>query len=124
MIAIYIAIGGAIGSLLRYYTSSYIYSLFKIDFPTGTITVNIIGSLLMGLIVGYYIKNNIDNTDLKAFLTIGLLGGFTTFSAFSLDAMNLIEKGALTHAIIYIALSVFVSIVALFIGFYISRNFL
>lgn len=124
MIAVYIAIGGAIGSLLRYFTSNFVNSHFKMDFPLGTMTVNIIGSLFMGFVAGYILKNNHEHNELKAFLTIGLLGGFTTFSAFSLDAINLIEKGVLSYAVIYIALSVFVSIVALLMGLYISRNFL
>ncbi len=122
MTPLYIAIGGAIGSVLRYFTSNYINSLFKVDFPAGTIAVNIIGSLEMGIIIGYLVKTLPHSNELRSFLTIGLLGGFTTFSAFSLDAITLIERGNTHLAFIYIALSVFVSIVALFIGLQITRN--
>lgn len=124
MIPLYIAIGGAIGSVLRYFTSNYFNSVFKIGFPAGTIAVNVIGSLAMGLIIGYLVKTLPHSNELRAFLTVGLLGGFTTFSAFSLDIVTMIERQNITYALIYIALSVFVSIMALFIGLQITRNIL
>ncbi|MDA0781517.1 MAG: fluoride efflux transporter CrcB [Rickettsiales bacterium] len=124
MIPIYIAIGGAIGSVLRYFTSNYFNSVFKFGFPAGTLAVNVIGSLAMGLIIGYLVKTLPHSNEMRAFLTVGLLGGFTTFSAFSLDAVTLIQRGNISHAFIYIALSVIVSIMALFIGLQITRNIL
>ncbi|PIR37441.1 MAG: fluoride efflux transporter CrcB [Alphaproteobacteria bacterium CG11_big_fil_rev_8_21_14_0_20_39_49] len=124
MIPIYIAIGGAIGSVLRYFTSNYFNSVFKVGFPAGTLAVNVIGSLAMGLVIGYLVKTLPHSNEMRAFLTVGLLGGFTTFSAFSLDAVTLIQRGNISHAFIYIALSVFVSIMALFIGLQLTRNIL
>ena len=93
MTPLYIALGGAIGSVLRYFTSNYINSLIKIGFPAGTVTVNIIGSFAMGIIIGYLVKTLPHSNELRLFLTVGILGGFTTFSAFSLDAITLIERG-------------------------------
>lgn len=124
MTPFYIAAGGAIGSILRYYLSHYVNTISKGYFPFGTLTVNILGSCIMGVLVGYMSKNLSHSHDIKTFLAIGVLGGFTTFSSFSLDAVILIERGNIYHSIIYIALSVFVSIIALFAGLYVTRNFL
>jgi CrcB protein len=124
MTPFYIAAGGAMGSILRYYLSNYVNHLTKGYFPMGTLTVNILGSFLMGVLVGYMAKTLPHSNDLRSFLAIGILGGFTTFSAFSLDAVTLIERGNIYQAGIYVALSVFVSIVALFAGLHLTRNFL
>jgi CrcB protein len=122
MIPLYIAAGGAVGSVLRYFLSGYIVSTLKTSFPVGTLTVNIVGSLFMGIIIGYMVKTLPHSNEVRAFLVVGILGGFTTFSAFSLDTITLIERGNIVSALIYVALSVFVSIVALFIGLQITRN--
>lgn len=124
MILPYIAAGGAIGASLRYLITSRITQWMGVNFPYGTIAVNIIGSLLMGLLIGYFAKTLPHSNELRAFLSIGVLGGFTTFSAFSLDAVSLIERGALLQATAYIASSVLISILALFIGLYIIRQVL
>ena len=91
-------------------------------FPYGTITVNIVGSLVMGLIAGYFAFKSGPSQHWQLFLTTGILGGFTTFSAFSLDVALLYERGAIGMAALYVGASVLVSIAALFAGLTIIRN--
>lgn len=121
---IFIAIGGALGSILRYLLSNFIQFYFKYPLPLATISVNIIGSFLIGLC--YYFAKNSEffNENLKLFLIIGLFGGFTTFSTFSLDILKLVEQNQLWTAFIYLSLSVFLSLVAVFVGYFISKLFL
>lgn len=116
MIGFYIFVGGGIGSWFRYCTNSFISQKFGTNFPYGTITVNIIGSFIMGLLIEYLSRTLPHSLELRAFLTVGILGGFTTFSAFSLDTILLIERGNLPLAAIYVLSSVIFSIMAVFIG--------
>jgi len=92
-ILLVIAIGGGLGSLARHYLSTMVYHVTGGTFPWGILTVNIVGGFAMGLIVELSaLKLNLA-PELRAFLTTGILGGFTTFSAFSLDSALLIERG-------------------------------
>lgn len=116
MILLYVAAGGAIGATCRYLVTGKITHIFGTSFPYGTLTVNVTGSLLMGLLIGYLVKTLPHSMELRAFLAVGILGGFTTFSAFSLDVINLFEDGRLIHAMVYILFSVILSILAIFIG--------
>lgn len=122
MTIFYIAAGGAIGAMLRYLVTTKTTSLLGIAFPYGTMVVNILGSLAMGLFIGYMAKTLPHSMELRAFATVGVLGGFTTFSAFSLDAVTLIERGQTTQAAIYITASVVISITALFAGLWLVRG--
>jgi CrcB protein len=117
---IFIAIGGALGSILRYILSNFIQFYFKSPLPFSTISINIIGSFLIGLC--YYLSKNSDffNENLKLFLIIGIFGGFTTFSTFSLDFFKLVEQNQLLLAAIYIFISVFLSLIAVFAGYFIA----
>lgn len=121
---VFIAIGGALGSVLRYLLSNLMGFYFKSPFPLATISINIIGSFLIGIC--YYFAKNSEffNENLKLFLIIGLFGGFTTFSTFSLDIFKLVEQNQLLIAFTYILLSVFLSIIAVFMGYFISKLFL
>src|SRR5262245_10775526 len=97
-----IAVGGGLGSLARHYLSTAIYAITGGTFPWGILVVNVIGGFVMGLIVELSaLKLNV-GPELRAFLTTGVLGGFTTFSAFSLDTAVLIERGEWTGAASYI----------------------
>ena len=116
MIGVYIALGGGIGSFLRYVITSTIARYFGTIFPYGTLTVNIIGSLTMGIIIEYLSRTLPHSNELRAFLAIGILGGFTTFSAFSLESINLLQRGASAMAAAYIVASVLLSILAVFGG--------
>ena len=118
-----IAVGGGLGSLARHYLSTFIYRFVDGSFPWGIFAVNILGGFAMGLIVELSaLKLNI-GPELRAFLTTGVLGGFTTFSAFSLDSALLIERGDWVGAGSYIVGSVVLSIGALFAALWLVRSF-
>ena len=116
MLGVYIALGGGVGSFLRHIISSIIARNLGTHFPFGTLSVNIIGSFAMGVIIEYFSRTLPHSNELRAFLTVGLLGGFTTFSAFSLDAISMFDRGSSAMAIAYIVASVMLSIFAVFLG--------
>ncbi len=115
---IFVITGGAIGSGLR-------YILFRLivfpNFPVGTLGVNIIGSLLIGLIFAYF-HNRPDDSALRLFLMTGLLGGFTTFSAFSLETLKIMQSGSFSKATLNITLSVALCLIACFVGMWMARS--
>ncbi|MHA7866230.1 MAG: fluoride efflux transporter CrcB [Salipiger thiooxidans] len=115
-----VALGGALGASARYLTGVAMTSLMGRGFPWGTLTVNILGSFLMGLLV--VVLANLSATRLAPLFAVGFLGGFTTFSSFSLDVATLYERGDVALALGYVAVSVAVSIAALFAGLLIARN--
>lgn len=118
-----VALGGAVGASARYLWGVGIVRLFGLrDLPLGVLTVNILGSFLMGVLVQVLLHRGLNH--LAPFLMVGVLGGFTTFSSFSLEAVNLIEKGAFGHAALYIGLSVVCSILALMAGLWLARGVL
>ncbi len=116
-----IAVGGALGSLARYFLSSGIYSVTGDAFPSGILIVNVLGGFLMGLIVELGALKLSYSPEMRALLTTGILGGFTTFSAFSLDAALLIERGDWGGALLYMLASVVLSVLALFGGLFLVR---
>jgi len=117
-----IALGGAVGSLTRYAVASLIQSAAWPGFPWGIFTVNITGGFIMGVIVELGALKLNYTPELRAFLTVGILGGYTTFSTFSLDSALLIERGAYTSAAAYMAGSAILSVAALFAGLWIVRT--
>ncbi len=118
------AAGGALGSAARYTIGLMSGHIFGIGFPWGTITVNIIGSFLMGLVIAFgALKFSITN-EMRVLIATGFLGGFTTFSAFSLDFAMLFERKAYGLAGLYLAGSVGLSILALFAGLTVVRQWL
>ncbi len=118
---LYVALGGAIGAALRYVTGLAVVRLFGHgEFPLAIITVNVIGSFLMGVFVTAAAQKGL--THLSPFVMTGVLGGFTTFSAFSLETVNLIERGAMGQAALYIVLSVGLSVGGLFLGLMAARG--
>ncbi len=122
MIALYVAIGGAIGSVFRYFVLNKISFATGFGFPYGTMSVNVVGSLLMGLFIGYLAKTLPHSMEMRAFVATGILGGFTTFSAFSLDVLTLFEKGDYINTFFYVLFSVILSILAIFLGVYMVRS--
>ncbi len=114
-------LGAGIGGSLRHGVNVIVPRLFGTALPFGTMFVNIAGSLTMGLIIGYLAFRGEAAQMQRLFLTTGILGGFTTFSAFSLDVSVLLERGDLWNATIYGALSVGGSILALFAGLWFAR---
>jgi fluoride exporter len=118
-----VALGGAIGASLRYLTGVGVFRLFgHQEFPLAIITVNVIGSFLMGVFVVLAAQRGL--THFAPFVMVGVLGGFTTFSAFSLETITLIERGAVAQALLYVAISVGVSIAALALGLFLARGVL
>lgn len=115
-----VAAGGAIGASLRYLTFVGATRVFGHGFPVGTLVVNVLGSFLMGVVFVVIAKKG--GQELALFLMTGVLGGFTTFSAFSLDTFALFERGETGTAALYVLLSVGLSIAALVIGAYAARG--
>lgn len=117
-----IAAGGATGALLRFWMSGWVYTMLGRGFPYGTLVVNVVGSLLMGVFFVLLIERLSLGPEWRAAILIGLLGGFTTFSAFSLETLNLIEAGAHGKALANVALSVVLCIVAAWVGVIAGRQ--
>jgi len=117
-----IAGGGALGALLRYWVSSATYALTGNAFPYGTLLVNVAGSLMMGFLYIWLLQRMLAGSALRAFLLIGLLGAFTTFSTFSVETLNLMESGQLMRAATNAVLSVVLCIGAAALGVAIARQ--
>lgn len=111
-----IAIGGALGSVFRFALSTGVYQWLGRDFPYGTLTVNVLGSLLMGFLYIVLMERSSLGPEWRALILIGLLGAFTTFSTFSLETLNLIETGAMLKAAMNILLSVVLCLFAAWAG--------
>jgi fluoride exporter len=114
-------VGAGIGGALRHGVNVGSARLMGNDFPYGTVLMNVVGSFIMGLLAGYFLLRPGIAQHMRLFLTTGILGGFTTFSAFSLDTALLIERHAYWLAAAYVAGSVAASILALFAGMSLFR---
>jgi CrcB protein len=116
-----VALGGGLGASARYLTNLAALRIVGPSFPWGTITVNIIGSFLMGVLIESLARRSGTSMELRSFLATGFLGGFTTFSAFSLDFALMWERGNQWHGAVYLGASVLLSIAALFAGLALVR---
>lgn len=116
-----IALGGAIGAVGRHYVSVAMTVLVGHGFPWGTLVVNIVGSFLMGVLIETMALTWSPSAEMRALLTVGVLGAFTTFSTFSLDVATLYERGTPLALAVYVAASVAISILALFAGLRLMR---
>jgi fluoride exporter len=117
-----IAAGGAIGTLGRYLLSGYAHRVTtSAIFPVGTLTVNVLGSLIIGLLWGWF-ENSVLSPPLRSFLFIGILGGFTTFSTYSLETLNLLRDGELKLAFLNLVLNNILGIGFAFLGFAITKQ--
>ena len=119
-----VALGGALGAVGRYLVMSAVALWFGLSFPWGTLTVNVVGSFAMGALIEISALAWSPSPEVRALLAVGVLGAFTTFSTFSLDVVALIGRGAHTAAGAYIALSVVLSIAALYAGLQLFRSLL
>lgn len=117
-----IAGGGAAGALMRFWVAGAVYSLLGRDFPYGTLVVNVLGSLAMGLLYVLFIERFDAAPEWRALLLVGFLGAFTTFSTFSLETLNLLEDGQLLRAAMNVLLSVTLCITAAWIGMIAGRQ--
>ena len=115
-----VALGGALGASGRYLTTTAVARLMGKSFPWGTMTVNVLGSFAMGVLV--VLLAHFSGNRFAPLLMTGVLGGFTTFSAFSLDAATLYERGQVGPAAAYILASVILSVMALFAGLWFARS--
>jgi CrcB protein len=118
----YIAVGSAIGGVSRYLVGGLSQRLAGGTFPAGTLLINVTGSFLLGFILRYGVETTTLTPEVRAFLTVGFCGGYTTFSTFSYETVALAEDGEWTRAALYVALSVGLSLVATFVGFVAARE--
>jgi len=119
---LYVAAGGAIGASCRHLVGMASLRVFGTDYPYGTFIANVFGSFLMGLLAGWLAFKISGGTNIRLFLGVGVLGGFTTFSAFSLDAILMLERKAYGAFASYVMGSVIVSLIALILGLFLSRK--
>lgn len=119
---LYVAVGGAAGAVLRFLMMNFIGHRLGNAFPYSTLIVNVSGSLVMGMLIGWLARTLPANaSELRLLLAVGVLGGYTTFSSFSLDAITLFEEGRFGPMVIYITASVLLSLLGLIGGLYLMR---
>jgi len=116
-----VGLGGAIGSMLRHSVGLLSLKFGLINFPWGTFGINIFGSLCIGIMAGILAQTTNAPQEIRLFIVVGILGGFTTFSAFSLDTILLMERGQYLQAFLYVGGSVLLSFAATFLGLMIMR---
>ena len=118
-----VGVGGALGSMARYGFGVLTGRVWGSSFPLGTMLINILGSLAMGLFIGYLARTTPAwQADARLFVAVGIFGGFTTFSSFSLDTIFMIERGEIGQAGLYVAVSVLVGVAALYAGLLAMRG--
>ena len=113
---LFIAAGGALGAVMRFMVSNAVYSVAGRDFPYGTLAVYVLGSLLMGALYVLLVERLLEAAEWRAFLLIGVLGAFTTFSTFSMETVALLEGGEPVRALMNILLSVTVCVMATWVA--------
>lgn len=123
-IVLYIAVFGALGCLSRYYISGWAYNIFGSGLPYGTFAVNMLGSLIIGFIMEYSLYSELISSNLRAALTIGFLGGLTTFSTFSYETFRLLEDGEFIIALVNIVASVLICVLFTWGGVMVARYIL
>lgn len=117
-----IAGGGALGALGRYWMSGGVYRLLGTGFPWGTLTVNVVGSFLMGLLVVLFLERLAVGPEWRAAVLVGFLGAFTTFSTFSIETLTLIEEGFMAKALLNVLASVLACVLACWAGILLGRS--
>ncbi|MEY4471744.1 MAG: fluoride efflux transporter CrcB [Pseudomonadota bacterium] len=117
--SLFVAAGGGVGAWLRFAAGRMIGAT---PFPVATLTINVLGSIAMGLLAGWLARHSDGGEQWRLLLGVGVLGGFTTFSAFSLEIALMIERGAMIQAAIYIALSLLGGVGGLFAGLALARG--
>lgn len=114
-------LGAGVGGGLRFYVSDMMHKLFPVYFPVGTLTVNFIGSLILGFLIFGLDEKNILSSDMKLLLGVGFCGGFTTFSTFSLETLYLIRDAEFLYAGLNVAANVILTITAVYISYILTK---
>lgn len=114
-------LGGGLGSALRFLISKFLNHP-QLSIPYGTFTVNILGSLFLGIVLGWAMKNNALNSDLHIILAVGFCGGFTTFSTFAFENQALLKSGDYLHFTIYTLGSIILGLLAIALGLFLSKT--
>ncbi|KRW59907.1 fluoride efflux transporter CrcB [Pseudomonas sp. TTU2014-080ASC] len=120
-LALAIALGGAVGSVMRFFLGQWVVAQWPRHFYLGTLTVNVLGCLLIGVLSALFLMRSDLPVELRSGLIVGVLGGFTTFSSFSLELFKLFEGGRTAEALAYLAVSVVTGILAVWAGFALVR---
>ena len=116
-----VALGGALGAMARYAVSLWIFPANSHKFPVATLSVNVLGSFLMGLLFVFIVERAALPVEMRSLLMVGFLGAFTTYSTFSLDALNLWQNGHLFLALVYVLATVVLCLVAVSISIWLAR---
>jgi len=119
-----IGVGGFIGTIARYLSQQFIYKFYPATFPIGTLSVNLLGCLLIGIFYSISEKGNLLSPEWRLFLTTGLCGGYTTFSTFSYESVQLLNDGEYSYVAIYAMASVVLGILATLFGIWITKTIL
>ncbi|HYV90717.1 MAG TPA: fluoride efflux transporter CrcB [Chitinophagales bacterium] len=123
-IVLIIGIGGFIGTIARYLSQQVIYRFYPATFPIGTLSVNLLGCLLIGIFYALSERGNLLSPEWRMFLTTGFCGGFTTFSTFSYESVQLLNDGEYTYVAVFAVASVIIGILATIFGIWISKTIL
>ncbi|MDR0833708.1 MAG: fluoride efflux transporter CrcB [Candidatus Symbiothrix sp.] len=116
-----VGLGGGAGSILRFLASKWLVQSAKGGFPLATFAVNVIGCLLIGLLIGWSYKHSALDADMRALLVAGFCGGFTTFSAFSLENMQLFQAGQYGTLLFYVLATLIIGFLAVYAGFWLTK---
>ncbi len=120
--ALIIGFGGFFGTIVRYLSSQFIFKIYPSSFPLATLLINVVGCFLIGIFFGIAEKENFISLEWRMFLTIGFCGGFTTFSAFSLENVQLLNRGEWGYVMLYTTASVVVGILATYFGIWVMKT--
>jgi len=118
----WVALGGAVGAVARYLVATFVQETFAVAFPLGTLTVNVLGSFVIGIAFYYSVSFWVHSPHLKALVIVGFLGAFTTFSSFSLDTVNLLMEGLYKKALVYILVTNLLCFLATISGLWLART--
>lgn len=118
----FVALGSALGGVARFLLGTFLQQKAGTTFPIGTLVINITGSFLLGFLLHYALATSAISPEVRALLTTGFCGGYTTFSTFTYETLALVEEGALTRAAVYVVLSVIVALVGAYLGIASARE--